>query len=107
MADPTEEEIAQSGVDPKTGSYLSAERRKALFKSTRISSGSAFGGGGSLVPIKPKPYAEPETLSIVKAQTNSITTIQTDINEIKNQQEQFASNFRDFDGLRNQVSSIS
>lgn len=107
MADPTEEEIAQSGVDPKTGSYLSAERRKALFKSTRISSGSAFGGGGSLVPIKPKPYAEPETLSIVKAQTNSITTIQTDINEIKNQQEQFASNFRDFDGLRNQVSSIN
>lgn len=107
MADPTDEEIAQSGVDPRTGSYLSAERRKALFKSTRISSGSAFGGGGSLAPIRPKPYAEPETLSIVKAQNNSITTIQSDINEIKNQQEQFSSSFRDFEGLRTQVSSIN
>ena len=53
-------QIAQSGVDPISGSYLSAERRKALFKRSQVSS-NIFGGGGALVPISKK--SDPETLA--------------------------------------------
>ncbi len=44
MADPVT--IAQTGVDPLTGSYLSPERRKAIFRSTRVSGFTGGGGGG-------------------------------------------------------------
>lgn len=44
MADPVT--IAQTGVDPLTGSYLSSERRKAIFRSTRVAGFAGGGGGG-------------------------------------------------------------
>jgi hypothetical protein len=72
-------QIAQSGVDPISGSYLSAERRKALFKRSQISS-NIFGGGGALVPISKK--SDPETLSIVKSQSTSITSLQQQVNTL-------------------------
>ena len=75
-------QIAQSGVDPISGSYLSAERRKALFKRIKVSS-NIFGGGGALVPIGKK--SDPETLSIVKSQSTSITSLQDRVNTLSSE----------------------
>jgi len=75
-------QVAQSGVDPISGSYLSAERRKALFKKSQVSS-NIFGGGGALVPISKK--SDPETLSIVKSQSTSITTVQSQVNTLSSE----------------------
>jgi hypothetical protein len=75
-------QVAQSGVDPISGSYLSAERRKALFKRSQVSS-NIFGGGGSLVPISKK--SDPETLSIVKSQSTSITSLQGQVNTLSSE----------------------
>jgi hypothetical protein len=72
-------QVAQSGVDPISGSYLSAERRKALFKRSQVSS-NIFGGGGAIVPIGKK--LDPDTLSIVKSQSSSITTVQSQVNNL-------------------------
>jgi hypothetical protein len=75
-------QIAQGGVDPISGSYLSAERRKALFKRSQVSS-NIFGGGGALVPISKK--SDPETLSIVKSQSTSITSLQGQVNTLSSE----------------------
>ena len=75
-------QIAQSGVDPISGSYLSAERRKALFKRSQVSS-NIFGGGGALVPIGKK--LDPETLVIVKSQSTSITSLQGQVNTLSSE----------------------
>lgn len=75
-------QIAQSGVDPISGSYLSAERRKALFKRSQVSS-NIFGGGGALVPISKK--SDPETLAIVKSQSTSITSLQSQVNTLSSE----------------------
>lgn len=75
-------QIAQSGVDPISGSYLSAERRKALFQRSKVSS-NIFGGGGSLVPVKRE--SNPETLAIVKSQSSSITSVQQQVNNLSTQ----------------------
>ena len=75
-------QVAQSGVDPISGSYLSAERRKALFKKSQVSS-NIFGGGGALVPISKK--SDPETLAIVKSQSTSITTVQSQVNTLSSE----------------------
>jgi len=75
-------QIAQSGVDPSSGSYLSAERRKALFQRSRVSS-NIFGGGGALVPVSKK--SDPETLAIVKSQSTSITSVQQQVNTLSSE----------------------
>ncbi len=75
-------QIAQSGVDPISGSYLSAEKRKALFRRSQISS-NIFGGGGALVPISKK--SDPETLAIVKSQSTSITSLQSQVNTLSSE----------------------
>jgi hypothetical protein len=75
-------QIAQSGVDPISGSYLSAERRKALFQRSRVSS-NIFGGGGALVPVSRK--SDPETLAIVKSQSSSITSVQQQVNTLSSE----------------------
>jgi hypothetical protein len=75
-------QIAQSGVDPISGSYLSAERRKALFKRSKVSS-NIFGGGGAIVPISKK--SDPETLAIAKSQSSSITSVQQQVNTLSSE----------------------
>lgn len=75
-------QVAQSEVDPISGSYLSAERRKALFKRIQVSS-NIFGGGGELVPIGKK--SDPETLTIVKSQSTSITSLQDRVNTLSSE----------------------
>jgi hypothetical protein len=61
---------------------LSAERRKALFQRSRVSS-NIFGGGGALVPVSKK--SDPETLAIVKSQSSSITSVQQQVNTLSSE----------------------
>lgn len=57
MAEMDPAQIAQAGVDPVTGSPLSKEVRKALFRRATVSS-SLFARGGALVPVnRPDPGA--------------------------------------------------
>jgi len=43
--------IAQTGVNPVTGQYLSAEQRKSIFKRTTVSSKNVFSRPGALVKV--------------------------------------------------------
>lgn len=43
--------IAQTGVNPVTGEYLSAEQRKSIFKRTTVSSKNVFSKPGALVKV--------------------------------------------------------
>jgi hypothetical protein len=70
--------IAQSGIDPVTGSPLSAEVRKALFKRT-ITPSSVFGRGGALVK------RTDDSSSLVVAQTQQISTLQEQINSLRSE----------------------
>jgi hypothetical protein len=68
--------IAQTGYDPVTGSPLSAEVRKALFRRT-VSPSSIFGGGGSLV------RRTDDSSALVVAQTQQITQLQDQLNVLR------------------------
>jgi hypothetical protein len=77
-------QIAQSGVDPVSGSYLSAEKRKAIFARSRISS-SVFTGRGALVPISNKPDSGDLLAPVIKNQTDSIYSLQQQVNTLRTQ----------------------
>jgi hypothetical protein len=76
MADPVT--IAQTGVDPTTGSYLSSERRKAIFRSTRVS-GFTGGGGGGETGRGGAIVVRPQTSLVDKAQDLQIQTAQQSV----------------------------
>lgn len=82
MAEMDPVSIAQSGVDPVTGSPLSSEVRKALFRRSSITSAGVFGGGGALVPINRRSESS-ENLAIVKSNQESLVSIQQQINSIR------------------------
>jgi hypothetical protein len=84
MAEMDPVQIAQTGVDPVTGTPLSKEVRKALFRRATVS-GSIFGRGGALVPqnrldasaLAPIPKSQP---SAELVQLNaSVQAIRTDV----------------------------
>lgn len=77
-------QIAQSGVDPVSGSYLSAEKRKAIFARSRISS-SVFTGRGALVPISNKPDSGTLLAPVIQNQTDSIYSLQQQVNTLRTQ----------------------
>lgn len=80
-------QIAQSGVDPVTGSPLSKEVRKALFRKATVS-GSIFGRGGALVPqnrldVSTLALAPQSKPSAELVQLNSsVQAIRTDVAEL-------------------------
>jgi hypothetical protein len=76
MAQVDPAKIAQTGYDPVTGSPLSAEVRKALFRRT-VSPSSIFGGGGSLV------RRTDDSSALVVAQTQQITQLQDQLNVLR------------------------
>ena len=80
MAEPQEDSvaIAQSGINPITGSPLSSEQRKALFRRT-VAPSSILGQSGSLVG------RNDDSSSIVVAQTQQITSLQDQLNVIRAQ----------------------
>jgi regulator of replication initiation timing len=97
-------EIAQSGIDPVTGSPLSAERRKALFRRSQISSSSVFGGGGALVPVSRGP--DPETLSIVNTNTSAIASLQKQVNDLAAKDTQILVAVSQITALQNQINTV-
>lgn len=80
MADPVT--IAQTGVDPLTGSYLSSERRKAIFRSTRVS-GFTGGGGGGETGRGGAIVVRPQTSLVDRAQNLQIQTTQQSITSLQ------------------------
>lgn len=96
MADPVT--IANTGVDPLTGSYLSADRRKAIFKSTRVSGFSGGGDGGGALAIRPqtnlveqlqKQNSEQSTVNSaqdaqIQQNNQSLGVLQETLNQINN-----------------------
>jgi hypothetical protein len=68
--------IAQSGIDPISGSPLSAEQRKALFKRA-VAPSSILGKGGALVK------RTDSGTSLVVAQTQQITSLQDQLNVLR------------------------
>lgn len=68
--------IAQSGIDPISGSPLSSEQRKALFKRA-VAPSSILGKGGALV------RRTDDRTSLVVAQTQQITTLQDQLNVLR------------------------
>jgi hypothetical protein len=76
-------QIAQSGVDPISGSYLSAERRKAIFAKSRNVSSNIFRRGGPLVAINNQP--DSGALALVQTQSQTITSLQEQVNSLRTQ----------------------
>ena len=76
-------QIAQSGIDPVSGSYLSAERRKAIFAKSRNVSSNIFKRGGALAPINNQP--DSGTLALVHNQSQTITSLQDQVNSLRTQ----------------------
>ena len=76
--------IAQSGVDPVSGSYLSPERRKAVFARSRISS-SVFSGGGALVPIERKAADISQSLTVIQENKVTLESISAQLNGFREQ----------------------
>ena len=76
-------QIAQSGIDPASGSYLSAERRKAIFAKSRNVSSNIFKRGGALAPINNQP--DSGTLALVQNQSQTITSLQDQVNSLRTQ----------------------
>jgi hypothetical protein len=74
-------QIAQSGVDPVSGSYLSAERRKAIFAKSRNISSNIFRRGGPLVAINRQP--DEGALALVQTQSQTITSLQEQVNTLR------------------------
>jgi hypothetical protein len=74
-------QIAQSGVDPISGSYLSAERRKAIFAKSRNISSNIFRRGGPLVAINRQP--DEGALALVQTQSQTITSLQDQVNSLR------------------------
>lgn len=109
MADPVD--IAQTGVDPISGSYLSAERRKAIFRSTRVSSFSGGDGGGGALVVRPQTSLVDATQNFqIKLTQQSISSLRQSIeyyeDQIKRVQVQVLQNQTSFSkALKDQAES--
>jgi len=107
MADPVT--IAQTGVDPTTGSYLSSEQRKRLFRlsKTRVSSKKVFGSsGGALVPITQSvPDLRPSASSVSENNSENISANKREIESNKFQIKQLQGRLQDLDSRNRQLSS--
>lgn len=84
MADLDPRQIAQSGVDPVTGSPLSKETRKALFQSARVSSIVPGRGGALAISPQQKLVDDQQNQLIVKS--NKLNqSLQEQINSLREQ----------------------
>ena len=83
MADMDPVTIAQNGVDPITGSPLSAEVRKALFKKTVVPS-AIFGRGGALVKRDEGALVAQQTNQQIVSLQNQIQTVNVQVVNLTN-----------------------
>lgn len=99
MADPVT--IAQTGVDPVTGSYLSSEKRKAIFRSTRVS-GFTGGGGGGEIERGGAIIVRPQTSLIDRTQNLQIQTTQQSVGALQQSLDFIRINVQTlYDGINN------
>ncbi|MFM7795282.1 MAG: hypothetical protein ACKO7N_00795, partial [Candidatus Nitrosotenuis sp.] len=93
--------IAQTGIDPSTGSPLSADARKAIFRRSLISRSKVFAKPGALA-VRPSPIVRitPQQLAITKqsteedrTQTISLQNIISQIGALRNQVLKLSANF--------------
>lgn len=82
MADPIT--IAQTGIDPTTGSYLSSSARKAMFRSATVSS-SVFGRGGALVAQPKSELATAQGVQLLESNQQTLGTITEQLNSLRDQ----------------------
>ena len=111
MADQANSDLqaAQSGIDPITGSILSSETRKLLFRRSQMSSSSFLGGGGrsAIVPIN-RGGPDPQTLAIVKAEETSIATLRQQINALVKRDDNFLAQVAQVTSIQQaQINSLS
>lgn len=94
---------AASGVDPQSGSYLSKEQRKAMFRASRgqaSSSGAANGRGGALVKAQ-------TSMVVVNKLGNVAKTLESNISgATENIAEQIARNRESINDLYGQINDI-
>ena len=82
MADLDPRQIAQSGVDPVTGSPLSKEVRKALFKGARVS--SIVPSSGSALIVRPQQkLVDDQQNALIAKNTKSDNSLQQQINKLR------------------------
>jgi hypothetical protein len=86
----TDLQAAQTGKDPITGSILSPETRKLLFKRSQMSASSFLGGGGgsAIVPVN-RGGVDSQTLAIVKADQSAIETLKKQVNALVKRDDDF------------------
>lgn len=92
---------ATSGVDPKSGSYLSRDQRVAMFRASRGQGGGGTGasGGGSGVTAK-------SAIVVSNKMTSVVQKLQTSYQESTNTvAEQVAKNKRDLQSITNVISA--
>lgn len=108
-------QIAQSGVDPATGSYLSSAQRKAVFRRSLIKSSKVFAKPGAIVKVGPTPLVRitPQQLAITKqsteedrTQTISLQNIISQINALRNQVLKLSNNFAQLSRMVLQTAEI-
>lgn len=81
MANDDPASIAQSGIDPVTGSPLSSEVRKALFKSSRVSAAAFGGGGGALV--RSQSIESIQSLQLARQNQQSLGALESQIQGLR------------------------
>lgn len=97
--------IAQSGIDPATGSPLSSDVRKALFKSSRISA-SAFTGGGGGALVRSQSAESVQSLQLARANQQSLGTLGSQIQALRTEVGNLSANLTQIAGLVTQESSL-
>jgi hypothetical protein len=74
--------IAQRGVNPLTGSYLSKRERIAMFRSVNVSSSAFGGGGGGRGLVRSSAAIVPQTTAIVRRNEQDIGTLSDSVRVI-------------------------
>jgi hypothetical protein len=100
--------IANTGVDPISGSYLSAERRRAIFEKSRNVSSNIFKRGGPLVAINRQP--DDGASALVQTQSQTITSLREEVNTLRTRVNSFDDVIRiqtqTIGGLQEQVGGL-
>jgi hypothetical protein len=102
-------QIAQSGIDPVSGSYLSSERRRAIFEKSRNVSSNIFKRGGPLVAINRQP--DEGALALVQTQSQTITSLREEVNTLRTRVNSFDDVIRiqtqTIGGVQQQIGGLS
>ena len=80
-------DVAQSGVNPSTGEYLSSEQRKAIFRKRKVSAEKVFSKPGAIVPVS-KPGAlvktsDPDVSSEQQSLSQRVTSLEKSVESIQ------------------------